>query len=142
LPSNPEQRREVKRSLAAAFALSLALASAAHAAHGGVPSVAYTEPDYLKWLIDSRQPVVVIDLRPAQEFKAGHLPGAISVPMTELDRRFGEVPTSPMVVLYCRCSVEEAATAYAFLETRGYLNHVVLQEGYDGWLRRRYPVVK
>jgi rhodanese-related sulfurtransferase len=134
---------EVKRSLVAlAFALSMAGVSAAHAAHGGVPSVAYTEPDYLKWLIDSRQPVVVIDLRPAQEFKAGHLPGAISVPMTELDRRFGEVPTSPMVVLYCRCSVEEAATAYAFLETRGYLNHVVLQEGYDGWLRRRYPVVK
>jgi rhodanese-related sulfurtransferase len=47
-----------------------------------------------------------------------------------------------MVVLYCRCSVEEAATAYAFLETRGYVNHVVLQEGHDGWVRRRYPVVK
>jgi rhodanese-related sulfurtransferase len=120
----------------------MALASAAHGAHGGVPSVAYTEPDYLKWLIDSRQPVVVIDLRKPQEFKAGHLPGAISVPMTELDRRFGEIPTTPMVVLYCQCSVEEAATAYAFLETRGYLNHVVLQEGYVGWLRRRYPIVK
>ena len=123
-------------------ALAGSLASPAHAAHGGVPSVAFTEPDYLKWLIDSRQPVVVIDLRPSREFTVGHLPGAISVPMAELDRRFGEIPTAPMVVLYCRCSVEEAATAYAFLETRGYLNHVVLQEGYDGWLRRRYPVVK
>jgi rhodanese-related sulfurtransferase len=133
----------VKRSLlAVGFALVLTGGSAAHAAHGGVPSVAYTEPDYLKWLIDSRQPVVVIDLRNPREFEAGHLPGAISVPMTELDRRFGEIPTTPMVVLYCRCSVEEAATAYAFLETRGYLNHVVLQEGYDGWLRRRYPIVK
>ena len=133
----------MKRSLvAAAFVFWLALASAAHAAHGGVPSVAYTEPDYLKWLIDSRQPVVVVDLRKPQEFKAGHLPGAISVPMTELDRRFTEIPTTPMVVLYCQCPVEEAATAYAFLETRGYLNHVVLQEGYDGWLRRRYPIVK
>ena len=130
------------RLVALAFALTLACAPAAHAAHGGVPSVAYTEPDYLKWLIDSRQPVVVVDLRTAQEFKAGHLPGAISVPMTELDRRFGEIPTSPMVVLYCRCSAEEPATAYAFLETRGYLNHVVLQDGLDGWLRRRFPVVK
>jgi len=133
----------VKRSLVAvAFALAMAWASSTHAAHGGVPSVAYTEPDYLKWLIDSRQPVVVIDLRRAQEFKAGHLPGAISVPMSELDRRFGEIPTSPMVVLYCQCSVDEAGAAYAFLETRGYLNHVVLQDGYDGWLRRRYPIVK
>ncbi|HEX7785631.1 MAG TPA: rhodanese-like domain-containing protein [Methylomirabilota bacterium] len=131
-----------RHQLLTSLVLLLIGASAAHGAHGGVPSVAYTEPDYLKWLIESRQPVVVVDLRPAPEFKAGHLPGAISVPMTELDRRFGEIPTTPMVVLYCRCSVEEAATAYAFLETRGYLNHVVLQEGYDGWLRRRYPIVK
>ena len=138
------RRRRAPRAgcLALALGLSIAWASAALAAHGGVPSVAYTEPDYLRWLIDSRQPVVVIDLRKPQEFKAGHLPGAISVPMSELDRRFAEIPTSPMVVLYCQCSVEEAATAYAFLETRGYLNHVVLQEGYDGWLRRRFPIVK
>ena len=133
----------MKRSLVAVgIALLLTCGSAAHAAHGGVPSVAYTEPDYLKWLIDSRQPVVVIDLRKPQEFKAGHLPGAISVPLTELDCRFDEIPTTPMVVLYCQCSVEEAATAYAFLETRGYLNHVVLKEGHEGWLRRRYPIVK
>ncbi len=125
-----------------AVATGLALAPAAHAAHGGVPSVALTEPDYLKWLIDSRQPVVVVDLRAVREFRGGHLPGAISVPIAELDRRFAEIPTSPMVVLYCQCPVEEAATAYAFLESKGYQNHVVLEEGYDGWLRRRYPVVK
>jgi rhodanese-related sulfurtransferase len=45
-----------------------------------------------------------------------------------------------MAVLYCRCPLEEAATAYSFLETKGYANHVVLQEGYDGWLKRRYPL--
>jgi ArsR family transcriptional regulator len=128
--------------LALALAAGLALAPGAHAAHGGAPSVALTEPDYLKWLIDSRQPVVVIDLRPLEAFRGGHLPGAISVPIAELDRRYAEIPTSPMVVLYCQCPLEEAATAYAFLQTKGYVNHVVLQEGYDGWLRRRFPVVK
>ena len=128
--------------LALVLAAGLALAPAARAAHGGAPSVAFTEPDYLRWLIDSRQPVVVIDLRPRAEYAAGHLPGALSVPITELDRRFGEIPTTPMVVLYCRCPVEEVATAYAFLETRGYLNHVVLQEGFEGWTRRRFPIVK
>jgi len=125
-----------------ALATMLTAATAAHAAHGGVPTVALTEPDYLKWLIDSRQPVVVVDLRQPQEFRGGHLPGAISVPLAELDRRFAEIPTSPMVVLYCQCPLEEAATAYNFLETKGYLNHVVLEEGYDGWLRRRYPVTR
>lgn len=134
----------MKRGSILAFALTagLALAPAAHAAHGGAPSVALTEPDYLKWLIDSRQPVVVVDLRAAEAFRGGHLPGAISLPIAELDRRYAEIPTTPMVVLYCQCSIEEAATAYAFLEAKGYLNHVVLQEGYDGWLRRRFPVVK
>jgi ArsR family transcriptional regulator len=128
--------------LAAVALVGLALAPGAHAAHGGAPSVALTEPDYLKWLIDSSQPVLVVDLRTAREFRAGHLPGAVSLPIAELDRRFAEIPTSPMVVLYCQCPIEEAATVYAFLETKGYLNHVVLQEGYDGWVRRRYPVVK
>jgi ArsR family transcriptional regulator len=128
--------------LVLAVAAALAPVSAARAAHGGPPSVALTEPDYLKWLIDSRQPVVVVDLREADEFRAGHLPGAISVPIAELDRRYAEIPASPMVVLYCRCALDEAATAYAFLETKGYVNHVVLQEGYDGWLRRRYPIEK
>ncbi len=138
------ERGPVKRGHAVVLVLAAAgaLATAAHGGHGDVPTVALTEPDYLKWLIDSRQPVVVVDLRKPQEFRGGHLPGAISVPLAELDRRFAEIPTSPMVVLYCQCPIEEAATAYAFLETKGYLNHVVLEEGYDGWLRRRYPVTK
>ena len=131
----------MKRGVAPAVAAVLALAFAALAGHGGVPTVALTEPDYLKWLIDSRQPVVVVDLRPASEFRRGHLPGAISLPLAELERRFAEIPTSPMVVLYCRCPLEEAAGAYHVLEAKGYANHVVLQEGYDGWLKRRYPVV-
>jgi ArsR family transcriptional regulator len=131
----------VKAAPAALVAL-LALAPAALAGHGGVPSVALTEPDYLKWLLDSRQAVVVVDLRPPGDFRRGHLPGAVSIPLAELERRLAEIPTSPMVVLYCRCPLEEAASAYRLLEAKGYANHVVLQEGYDGWLRRRYPVVR
>ncbi|HSL50402.1 MAG TPA: rhodanese-like domain-containing protein [Candidatus Deferrimicrobiaceae bacterium] len=131
----------MRRGLLVALAATLVIARAAEAAHGGVPTVALTEPDYLKWLLDSRQPVVVVDLRSPGEFRRGHLPGALSVPLAEIDRRFAEIPTQPMVVLYCQCPLEEAATAYAFLEARGYANHVVLREGYDGWLKRRYPVI-
>jgi rhodanese-related sulfurtransferase len=118
----------------------LATVPVALAGHGGVPAVALTEPDYLKWLLDSRQPVVVVDLGRPSEFRRGHVPGAVSIPLAELERRLAEIPTSPMVVLYCRCPLEEAAGAYRLLEARGYANHVVLQDRYDGWLRRRYPV--
>ncbi|MBN3932333.1 metalloregulator ArsR/SmtB family transcription factor [Streptomyces verrucosisporus] len=46
--------------------------------------------------------VVVLDVRPAQEYAAGHIPGAISVPVGELAERVGELPDGVEVVAYCR----------------------------------------
>jgi rhodanese-related sulfurtransferase/DNA-binding transcriptional ArsR family regulator len=45
---------------------------------------------------------VVIDVRPAEEFAAGHIPGALSVPLTELTARLPEVPRDREIVAYCR----------------------------------------
>jgi rhodanese-related sulfurtransferase/DNA-binding transcriptional ArsR family regulator len=49
-----------------------------------------------------RGEAVVIDVRPAQEFAAGHIPGAISVPLDELRHRLGDLPQDAEVVAYCR----------------------------------------
>ena len=46
--------------------------------------------------------VVLLDVRPWVEYQAGHLPGAISIPVDELDRRLGELPPSRTIVAYCR----------------------------------------
>ena len=46
--------------------------------------------------------VTVLDVRPAEEFEAGHLPGAVNIPMDELGRRLGELPKRKEVVAYCR----------------------------------------
>lgn len=46
--------------------------------------------------------VVVLDVRPRAEFEAGHIPGAISVPVEELAERLHELPRSQEVVAYCR----------------------------------------
>jgi rhodanese-related sulfurtransferase len=46
--------------------------------------------------------VVLIDVRPAQEFEAGHIEGARSIPIDELEDRLAELPTSREVVAYCR----------------------------------------
>ena len=46
--------------------------------------------------------VTVIDVRPAAEFEAGHLPAAISVPLDELEERLHELPRDREVVAYCR----------------------------------------
>jgi rhodanese-related sulfurtransferase len=46
--------------------------------------------------------LVVLDVRPAAEYAAGHLPGAVSVPVGELRRRLAELPADREVVAYCR----------------------------------------
>ena len=46
--------------------------------------------------------LVVVDVRPGTEFAAGHLPGAVSIPLEELADRLGEIPTDVEVVAYCR----------------------------------------
>jgi DNA-binding transcriptional ArsR family regulator len=46
--------------------------------------------------------VVVVDVRPSEEFVAGHIEGARSIPLDELDRRLAELPADHEVVAYCR----------------------------------------
>lgn len=46
--------------------------------------------------------VTLIDVRPREEYRAGHLPGAISMPLADLEARLRELPTSRDVVAYCR----------------------------------------
>jgi len=46
--------------------------------------------------------VTVLDVRPPEEFAAGHLPGAVNIPVNELEKRLGELPKRREVVAYCR----------------------------------------
>jgi rhodanese-related sulfurtransferase/predicted transcriptional regulator len=49
-----------------------------------------------------RGDVVLVDVRPTQEFEAGHIEGARSIPVDELERRLGELPPDLEVIAYCR----------------------------------------
>jgi rhodanese-related sulfurtransferase/DNA-binding HxlR family transcriptional regulator len=55
-------------------------------------------------LIDrlGRGDVVLVDVRPAEEFAAGHIEGARSIPLDELERRLAELPADREIVAYCR----------------------------------------
>src|SRR5579859_5575142 len=57
----------------------------------------------------SGEPLVVIDVRPAEEYKAGHIPGARSVPLDELEKRLRELPRRREIVAYCRRSEEHTS---------------------------------
>jgi rhodanese-related sulfurtransferase len=49
-----------------------------------------------------RGDVVLVDVRPTEEFSAGHIEGAISIPPDEIERRLGELPADLEVIAYCR----------------------------------------
>ena len=65
--------------------------------------------------------VMLLDVRPAVEYRAGHLPGARSIPLPELRSRLDEIPRGREVVAYCRgpyCSM--ASEAASVLRAAGY----------------------
>lgn len=84
--------------------------------------------------------VTVLDVRPTDEYLAGHLPGAISVPVDELKQRLAELPRDREVVAYCRgpyCVM--AIDAVELLRAQGF-EAVRLQIGVPEWRARGLPV--
>lgn len=84
--------------------------------------------------------VIVLDVRPHEEFAAGHIPGAVSVPLNELERRLTELPRDREIVAYCRgpyCVL--AIEAVEILRKKGF-TATRLSEGVPDWLARGLPV--
>jgi rhodanese-related sulfurtransferase len=80
-----------------------------------------------------RGDIVLIDVRPADEFEAGHIPGARSIPIDELERRIDELPRDSEVVAYCRgpfCAYASAAVRQ--LQSHGHSARR-LKEGWPEW---------
>ena len=85
--------------------------------------------------------VVVIDVRPAEEFEAGHLPFARSMPVSELKKRLNELPRNKDIVAYCRgpfCLM--AKDAVALLQKQGFRAGRI-EDGVAEWRSAGYPVV-
>ena len=77
--------------------------------------------------------VTVIDVRPRDEYEAGHIAGALSVPVAELGRRLRELPRAREVIAYCRgpyCVY--SLEAVALLRKRGYRARRA-DEGFPDW---------
>jgi rhodanese-related sulfurtransferase len=83
---------------------------------------------------------VVLDVRPREEYEAGHLPGAVSIPLEELKKRVKELPKSKQIVAYCRgplCAL--APDAARFLRSKGY-RIKRLTEGAPDWEAAGLPL--
>jgi rhodanese-related sulfurtransferase/predicted transcriptional regulator len=84
--------------------------------------------------------VTVIDVRPSNEFAAGHVKGAINVPVAELDRHIKEFPRDREIIAYCRgpyCVL--AYTAVEQLRERGFTARR-MEDGFPEWKAAGLPV--
>ena len=84
--------------------------------------------------------VTVLDVRPEDEFAAGHLPRAINIPLRDLARRLRELPKDREIVAYCRgpyCVF--AFEAVSLLRKRGFSVRR-LEDGYPQWKAAGLPV--
>lgn len=86
--------------------------------------------------------VTLIDVRPFDEYEAGHLPGAISIPIHELEERMAELPRRGEVVAYCRgpyCVY--AVDAVKKLRAAG-ISARRMEDGLPDWRARGLPVTE
>jgi rhodanese-related sulfurtransferase/DNA-binding transcriptional ArsR family regulator len=84
--------------------------------------------------------VILLDVRPVEEYAAGHLPDALSIPVTELEARLLELPQGKEFVAYCRgpyCVFADEAVA--LLRSNGY-NAQRLEQGLPDWRALGLPV--
>ena len=71
--------------------------------------------------LKTRSDVCLLDVRPNDEYQKGHVPEAISIPLDELEERFGDLPKDKLIIAYCRgmfCTLADEAVKT--LRAKGY----------------------
>jgi cysteine desulfurase len=86
------------------------------------------------------QEVVVIDVRPREEYAAGHIAEALSIPLAELEGRLAELPRGKRIVAYCRGRYCVLAAEAVRLLRKGGFDAVRLKDGYPEWRDAGLPV--
>ena len=82
---------------------------------------------------------VILDVREPDEWEAGHIAGALHIPLADLPARFGELPDDADVVVVCR-SGGRSARAVGWLTTNGY-DAINLAGGMGAWQVAGRPMV-
>jgi len=84
-----------------------------------------------------------VDVRSAEDYSSGHIPGAVNIPIESFAERIDEIPLGKEVVLYCDDeSCGQSTTAAEIMISRGYMHPKikVFSEGWKGWKQNGLPV--
>jgi hydroxyacylglutathione hydrolase len=88
---------------------------------------------------DGSPAVTVLDVRERAEWEAGHIAGAVNVPLGHLTDRVAELDRDRPLVLHCQ-SGGRSSVAASVLRAHGFSNVINLSDGFAGWQRRGLPV--
>lgn len=112
----------------------------ARAYTGDLKGIELLTKEELSKRLRRKDDLLVLDVRPAEEYAAGHVPGAVSLPVTELRRRLKELPKNKEIVAYCRGSFcAFAPEAARYLEKKGYRARL-LDAGLPDWEAAGLPI--
>ncbi|MDA8145262.1 MAG: rhodanese-like domain-containing protein [Thermaerobacter sp.] len=105
------------------------------------PHAPWIHEAQLKHWLGQKKRMLLVDVRVPSMYLAGHIPGAVSEPLTKIQGGYSAFPHHEPVVLYCSCPNYEADVASQVLMQKGFHNLQVLQCGYPGWVDAHYPTV-
>ena len=124
------------------FGMALLLAAWAPLAGAGQVGSAVSQGEMMTFITDRTAPPV-IDVRTPGEFRAGHLPGAINIPLQEFQRRFAELSTyrDREVIMYCE-SGRRASHGGQWLQSQGFEKLRYLDGHMGAWRAAGLPTEK
>lgn len=107
-------------------------------------SVRECSPDALHALLTVPD-TLLIDVREPDEYRQGHIAGAVNIPRGMLEFRVSNEPTlqnvARPIIVYCKTSGRAALSVVA-LQSMGFANLTSLAGGFDAWVAGNHPVVK
>jgi len=98
-------------------------------------------PEQVLGKLDTDQAPLVVDVRVPAEFGVGHIPGAINVPVAELEARLDELKHDNGVLLYC-INGSRTRQAEAILYGADIPRVYHLEGAFCGWIQGKYPIEK
>ena len=101
------------------------------------------KPDVLLQKLELGEEIFVLDVRRPDEYAAGHVEGAVNIPVHDLAKHIDELPDDPdtLIVVYCRSGVRSMFATSALL-VLGYNKVYNMPGGFMAWQDAKYPVEK
>lgn len=103
--------------------------------------VNYIAPEDLKKSLDAKQPLIILDMRPKNEYDQGHVPGAANLPLDQLESRYDKLPSAVKIVAYGGSQLEDFQAGVR-LSDLNFFGVRILKGGFAAWKDKGFEAQK